>query len=153
MIPTRNYKGYTIGIDDKEILLQMASGLYYLHSNEIVHRDLKPENVLFSSSTSMDTKLNVIKLADFGISRIVCADKNAEHSKKEISNETLRRFGTDGWIPHEMYTQSGYTEEKGKQADVWSLGCLFVFTLLDGKHPFGKDISSRIQLTSCRAIT
>ena len=142
MIPTRNCKGYTIGIDDKEILLQMALGLYHLHKNEIVHRDLKPENILFSSSTSMDTKLDVIKLSDFGISRIVCADKNR---KKEINNEKLRRFGTDGWIPHEMYTHSEYTEKKGKAADVWSLGCLFAFTLLNGKHPFGQDVSSRIK--------
>ena len=145
IIPNRSHKEYTVGITDKGILCQMVSGLVHLHTNEIIHGDLKPENVLFSLPVK-DNKLVVIKLADFGISRIVSAGKNTEHSKEELSNDTLRRFGTDGWIPHEMYIQSEYTKEVGKAADVWSLGCLFVFTLLDGKHPFGQDISSRIQL-------
>lgn len=31
-----------------EVILQMASGLQFLHNRKVVHRDLKPENVMVS---------------------------------------------------------------------------------------------------------
>ena len=43
---------------------QLLSALAYLQSNQILHRDIKPANVLVS-------KHCVIKLTDFGLSRIL----------------------------------------------------------------------------------
>ncbi len=48
------------------ILLQVARGLYKLHSANIAHRDLKPQNILIVD----DEGRLVVKLADFGIARL-----------------------------------------------------------------------------------
>lgn len=42
---------------------QIAAGLAELHENGVIMLDLKPQNLL------LDTKLNELVLADFGISR------------------------------------------------------------------------------------
>ncbi|PNH12194.1 putative serine/threonine-protein kinase [Tetrabaena socialis] len=48
------------------IAIQVAQGLEYLHPT-IMHRDLKPANVLVSNPDSLQP---IIKLADFGLSRL-----------------------------------------------------------------------------------
>ena len=68
-------------IDEKkvwDILIQILSGLVYLHENKkIIHRDIKPDNIL------MD-KENNIKISDFGISAI----------NKEDVDDMLKFHGT-----------------------------------------------------------
>lgn len=54
----------------KEIMKQLCSGLFFIHRNKILHRDMKAANILI-------TKRGVLKLADFGLSRALCAS-NAE---------------------------------------------------------------------------
>ena len=49
------------------ILQQLAEGLAALHAADIVHRDLKPGNVLLQGE---DTGTLVVKITDFGISRM-----------------------------------------------------------------------------------
>jgi len=51
---------------------QVLLGLKYLHDNDIVHGDLKPQNLLVSDT-------GVVKLADFGISKMV--EKSSEVSE------------------------------------------------------------------------
>lgn len=43
----------------RNIGLQIAKGISYLHKNKIVHADIKPENILL-------TKEKEVKLCDFG---------------------------------------------------------------------------------------
>ncbi len=50
-----------------DVLAQIAEGLTALHDAEIIHRDLKPDNVLVSG----DIDHPVVKLVDFGISRVL----------------------------------------------------------------------------------
>ncbi|KAA6393677.1 MAG: hypothetical protein EZS28_010793 [Streblomastix strix] len=45
-----------------EMIGQIASSLYQLHSNGILHLDLKPENVLLVNGFK-------VKLSDFGLAR------------------------------------------------------------------------------------
>ena len=40
----------------------ICQGLLYLHGKELIHRDIKPSNILL-------TEQNIIRLADFGLSR------------------------------------------------------------------------------------
>ncbi|KXZ54421.1 hypothetical protein GPECTOR_5g75 [Gonium pectorale] len=49
------------------IAIQVAQALSYLHPT-VIHRDLKPSNVLISQQP--DGRLPVVKLADFGLSRL-----------------------------------------------------------------------------------
>lgn len=48
--------------DAAEIMLQVFSGVNYLHKKGFVHRDLKPENICLETNQS-------IKLIDFGTAR------------------------------------------------------------------------------------
>lgn len=48
--------------EQKEIMKQLCSGLFFIHNNKILHRDMKAANILI-------TKRGVLKLADFGLSR------------------------------------------------------------------------------------
>jgi serine/threonine protein kinase len=57
-------------------LLDIASGLDYLHAMGVVHGDLKTANVLLKGSTR-DVRGFVCKLADFGLSRVL--DMDATH--------------------------------------------------------------------------
>jgi mitogen-activated protein kinase 1/3 len=50
------------------ILYQILAGIKYLHSANVIHRDLKPANVLINCSDC------TIKIADFGLSRVVQSD-------------------------------------------------------------------------------
>jgi cyclin-dependent kinase-like len=43
----------------RNISLQIAKGISYLHKNKIVYADIKPENILL-------TKEKEVKLCDFG---------------------------------------------------------------------------------------
>ena len=44
------------------LLIQLISGLEFLHTNKMVHRDIKPENLLFDNAMNL-------KIVDFGLSR------------------------------------------------------------------------------------
>lgn len=47
------------------VMYQLLCGLKHIHSANVIHRDLKPANILVSCTDC------VIKIADFGLSRVV----------------------------------------------------------------------------------
>lgn len=47
----------------------MLSGIADCHMKRIIHRDLKPANILIDKNGSILTKLDFIKIADFGLAR------------------------------------------------------------------------------------
>jgi serine/threonine protein kinase len=110
---------------DREVLLQMAQGLEYIHSQGLIHRDVKPENILISCDNPA-----VIKWADFGMSRaVVTGSKTFSWSKFQ---------GTDRWLAPELITAPQEKKIKGSQkCDIFALGCVFFFFLVPGVHPFG----------------
>jgi mitogen-activated protein kinase 1/3 len=50
------------------MLYQLIDGIKYIHKTNVIHRDLKPANVLVSCNDC------TVKIADFGLSRVVGAD-------------------------------------------------------------------------------
>jgi len=106
--------------------------LAHLHKLKIVHRDIKPANLLiFVSSEGTETLKPEMKLADFGISKMLKTDMDINFTNTSVTNPT----GSRGWMAPEVYESNRFDFK----VDVWALGLIFGFTLSGGKHPFGDD--------------
>ena len=90
----------------KCITLQVLRGLDYMHAQNVVHRDLKLANIL------VDDK-GVVKIADFGLARVLPADELAHQTNRVI---------TRWYRPPELLL--GATHYNAS-VDCWSLGCIF----------------------------
>lgn len=83
--------------------IQIVVALQYIHSQNILHRDLNTNNVL------LDRKYRVVKLSDFGISKIL-------NTKTKASSVV----GTPCYISPELCESNPYNQK----SDIWALGCL-----------------------------
>ena len=105
----------------KEIL----TGLEFLHSQGILHRDLKPSNVLVDVARHM-------RLADFGISRVLNEDQTSYESDAK---------GTRDWMPVEVV--KALIERRKcrfkKKSDIQAVGMIAFFILTNENHPFGSS--------------
>jgi len=88
----------------KCIMLQVFSGLQYLHENFIIHRDLKVSNLLM-------TDKGCVKIADFGLAR-----------KYELPLRPMTPTVVTLWYraPELLFGQKTHTTA----VDVWSAGCI-----------------------------
>ncbi|CAI7869549.1 unnamed protein product [Closterium sp. NIES-54] len=96
------------------LALQVAEGLRYLHARSIVHRDLKTDNLL------LDQKHRVVKIADFGVSRVEPGDCSMK-----------RRTGTYGYMAPEVLKEQPYDH----MADVYSYG-IVLWEIVTCGNPF-----------------
>lgn len=96
-------------------VLQMISGLKYLHGRRVIHRDLKLGNLFLTDRMEE-------KIGDFGLA-----------TRLDFENERRKTVcGTPNYIAPEIISgKDGHSYE----VDVWSLGVI-VYTLLIGKPPF-----------------
>lgn len=102
----------------KDYMLQMSDALKYIHSKNIIHRDIKPANLLITSN-------NIIKLADFGVSKVISF---------KIKGETF--IGTPYYLSPELVNGEIYNTK----VDYWALGCI-LYELISLKKPFdGKTL-------------
>lgn len=95
---------------------QIGAGLEVLSSHRIIHRDLKPENILLSSLENDP----ILKIADFGLSRMLNPDDFAE---------------TVCGSPFYMAPEILQFQKYDAKVDMWSLGAI-LFELLNGYPPF-----------------
>jgi len=102
------------------VLMEIASGMSYLHNRKIIHRDLKSVNVLLNEALHA-------KIMDFGLSKIV----------EKMSETKTSAIGTSFYMSPEVATGARYTEK----CDVFAFGImLWEVTKRDFK-PYG-DFSS-----------
>ena len=103
-----------------EYFFQLASAIYFLHSNGIIHRDIKPENCLLDINKK-------IKLCDFGWS-----------TQSVIPRTTF--CGTYEYMSPEIIGNRPYS----RGVDIWSLGIL-LYEMLHGHSPFKARSQVQIQ--------
>lgn len=104
-----------------EITSQALDALHYTHQRSIVHCDIKPEN-LFITRDLYDGRLIILKLIDFGISRVL----NQEQTSPDYV------MGDPRYLPPEQSRVSGVIDPR---TDLYSLGMTF-FEAATMRHPF-----------------
>ena len=100
-------------IDEKiivNIIKQIYLGIKEIHKSKIIHRDLKPENIFINEK-------NIIKIGDFGISKIL------ETNKKYVNSNV----GTVYYMAPEILKREKYNNK----VDLYAFGCIIyeLFTL------------------------
>ena len=105
--------------DTMTLLKQATEVLAYAHAHDVIHRDIKPHNLFL-----VDRKIGQLKVLDFGIARLVNADRRL--------TRTGNLVGTPGYLAPETVDGAGVVDGR---ADIFSLGCV-AHECLAGKPTF-----------------
>lgn len=110
----------SLNIEQKlKIIIDILSGLSYVHLQGIIHRDLKPENILLTVSPTGW----VAKISDFGVAKI-------ENEDREADINSLGDTGSPAYMaPEQFYGKYSYS------SDIYAVG-IILYELLMGKRPF-----------------
>jgi len=103
------------------IVPKICEALQFAHELGVVHRDIKPENVLVD-------RQGRVKIADFGIAKIVAADQ----PRQAITQDQV--IGTPHYMAPEQVERPQLVDHR---ADIYSLGVVF-YEMLTGELPLGK---------------
>jgi tRNA A-37 threonylcarbamoyl transferase component Bud32 len=103
----------------REISAQLLRALSYAHRRGVIHSDIKPSNIL-------TTEEGRVKVADFGIARIV--------ESEESAGEPGEIIGSARYMSPEQLRG----EETTPRSDVYSVGIL-LYHCLTGRPPFSGD--------------
>ncbi|KAH9260220.1 hypothetical protein BASA81_001389 [Batrachochytrium salamandrivorans] len=101
-------------MEQQRMMLQLLSGLEFLHGKSVFHRDLKPANLLFDSRTK------TLKIADFGLSRVI------SYPLRTLTHEIVTLWYRS---PEIMLGMRKYS----LAVDMWSVGCIFAELQMRGK--------------------
>jgi serine/threonine-protein kinase len=101
------------------IMRQTASGLQRAAELGIIHRDIKPENILL-------TRKGEVKVADFGLSRILAGDQETLH---------LTQSGVTMGTPLYMSPEQVEGRPLDPRSDIYSFG-VTCYHMLAGRPPF-----------------
>ena len=117
-------------INGRRIIKEILAGVEFLHGEGILHRDLKPSNIL------VDVEGHV-RLADFGISRILNEDETTFHTNAK---------GTEGWMAAEFIENINKVGKESfeRKSDIHPAGMIAFFILTKGEHPFGSTLYDRM---------
>jgi hypothetical protein len=116
--------------------MQILKGMDYAHSMKIIHRDLKPMNI-------MVRKDNIIKIADFGLAKLV-------------GSSSVTIAGTVMGSPMYMSPEQAAGEDADERSDIYSFS-MILYELITGTPAFTgmpRDvIAKQIQATPAMPST
>jgi eukaryotic-like serine/threonine-protein kinase len=118
------------------LLLDVLDAVIHAHANLIVHRDIKPANMLVTDDGR-------VKLLDFGIAKLLDADRDwdrADRGTSELTREAGSALTPQYAAPEQVAGGSITTA-----TDVYALGVL-LYVLLTGQHPAGDAVQSPASL-------
>lgn len=123
----------TCFIRNKKInyIKQVCLSIAYIHARKperIIHRDLKPSNILI--------KKNILKLSDFGISKII-----PYLSNNDLALTFTKNVGTFLYMAPEIMIGDNCTEYTVK-SDIWSLGLIIYEIFENRKWAYDGDFQS-----------
>jgi hypothetical protein len=103
------------------IVPKICDALQYAHDEGVVHRDIKPENILVD-------KKGRVKIADFGIAKILGAELNDRITGAQ------HVVGTPHYMAPEQVEKPLTVDHR---ADIYSVGVVF-YEMLTGELPLGR---------------
>jgi len=106
------------------IAVEILDTLSAVHDHGIVHRDLKPANVFLSRTEEGET---VVKILDFGISRVTAADTSTKLTAPGMAVGTPRYMAPE---------QARCDPDVDRRADLYSVGAI-LYEALSGVKPYG----------------
>ncbi len=109
---------------------QITSALIAAHNAGIVHRDLKSDNIFL---TDKDDALDLVKVLDFGVARMLEAPLAADTKQRNMI------MGTPEFMsPEQILTPDAVD----KRADIYALGVI-LYEMLTARRPFSNDDDPR----------
>ena len=102
--------------ETREIAVQIAGALAYVHSQHMVHRDIKPANILLGADGTTGESTVRARLSDFGIVRLL----GSEH----LTSADFM-VGTASYLAPEQARGA----EVGPAADIYALGLVLIEAL------------------------
>jgi serine/threonine protein kinase len=110
------------------LMRQAALGLQHAHEKGMVHRDIKPGNLLLPTPEGDSSPDVLVKILDFGLARLQGKTKGDTIAVRGEAGV----LGTPDYIAPE---QSRDIHAADIRSDLYSLGCVFYFSLT-GRVPF-----------------
>jgi len=112
------------------IVRQILEALGHAHDHGVVHRDVTPDNIMLADGGWPDRDLELIKVLDFGVAKLV------EDTLSVLGEAKLTQTG--GHVlgaPQYASPEAALGRPVDRRADLYSAGVV-LFELLTGKPPF-----------------
>ncbi len=107
----------------RDIIEQIAKGLYTFHRLEMIHQDIRPQNILIDETNS-------IKIIDFGSTKVEgIQDINTHLEQEELQGTALYS------APEYFWGDSGTN-----RSDIFSLAVI-TYQMISGKFPYDTKIA------------